>query len=180
MNVPKLKKGFVHIYTGEGKGKTTAALGLGLRAAGCNRKVCVFQFFKDKKFPCGEADAIKQLKRNFRFKRFNITHPMFRKTDIKDFKLRLKKAVNEADRELKSENFDVIILDEILVGVSQGFVGEEVILKIIKSKPEATELILTGRGATRKLIASADYVTYMRDVKHPFAKGVNARKGIEF
>ena len=178
--VIKPDRGLVHIYTGEGKGKTTAALGLALRAVGCGRKVCVVQFFKDKKFPCGEADAIKRFGRNFKFKRFDITHPMFAETNVTGLKRRLEKAIDEVARTLKSGNFDVIILDEILVGVSQGFVDEAAVLKIIKTRPKKTELVLTGRGATGKLIACADYVTCMKDVKHPFFKGVRARKGIEF
>jgi len=176
----RLKKGFVHIYTGEGKGKTSAALGLGLRAAGCGYKVCIFQFFKDKKSPCSESNAIKRFGRDFKFKRFDIPHPMFKKIDITNLKLRLKKAVNEVNETLKGKEFDVVILDEILIGVSQGFMDESVVLKIIRSKPMKTELVLTGRGATKKLINSADYVTYMKDMGHPFSKGVRARRGIDF
>ncbi|NQU73801.1 MAG: cob(I)yrinic acid a,c-diamide adenosyltransferase, partial [Candidatus Omnitrophica bacterium] len=91
-----------------------------------------------------------------------------------------KKAVNEVNETLKGKEFDVIILDEILIGVSQGFMDESVVLKIIRSKPMKTELVLTGRGATKKLINSADYVTYMKDMGHPFSKGVRARRGIDF
>lgn len=173
-------KGLTHIYTGEGKGKTTAALGLGLRAAGCNYKVCFLQFFKDKKFPCGEADAIKKLGKNFRFKRFDIVHPCFEKIDITILKSKLKKALNEAKKIIKSKKYDLVILDEILIGIRQGFIDEKLVLDIIKNKPKEMELILTGRGATKKLIDHANYVTYMKDVKHPFRRGVKARRGIEF
>jgi len=176
----RLKKGFVHIYTGEGKGKTSAALGLALRAAGCGCKVCIFQFFKDKKAPCSESKAIKRFGKDFKFRRFDIPHPMFKKIDIEKLRARLKKAVNEVNETLKGKEFDVIILDEILIGVSQGFIDEGSVLKIIKSRPKKSELVLTGRGATKKLINSADYVTYMKDARHPFSKGVCARRGIDF
>ncbi|MCM8782610.1 MAG: cob(I)yrinic acid a,c-diamide adenosyltransferase, partial [Candidatus Omnitrophica bacterium] len=119
-----------------------------------------------------------------------ITHPMFShplrtkvkfgKADASKLKMRLKSAMKEVDRVIKSRRFDVVILDEILIGVSQGFVAEKMILKIIKSKPKETELILTGRGATWKLIDNADYVTYMKEIRHPFNKGATARKGVEF
>lgn len=176
----KLKKGLVHIYTGEGKGKTTAAIGLGIRAAGCNYRVCMFQFLKDKKFPCGEGDIIKRLGNNFKFKRFDITHPMFKKRSVIEIEVCLKKAIGEVKKVIQGKRFDVVVLDEILVCVSQGFVSEDVILKIIKSKPDEIELVLTGRGATQRLIEHADYVTYMKDVKHPLRVGIKARKGIEF
>lgn len=176
----KLKKGLVHIYTGEGKGKTTAALGLALRAAGGGLKVCFFQFYKGGKFPCKEADAVKKLGGNFKFKRFEITHPLFKKVNPAKVKPQVKKAINEVCGLILSGRFDLVILDEILIGVPQGFVDEKIILNIIKEKPRTVELVLTGRGATEKLIDSADYVTYMKDIKHPFTKGMAARKGIEF
>lgn len=176
----RMERGLVHIYTGEGKGKTTAALGLALRAAGCGCKVYFLQFFKDGCFTCGEADAVKKLGRNFKFKRFDIAHPRFKKVEPPELKSRLKKAVDEARKIIKSAGFDLVILDEIIVGTSQGFIKEAVITALIRNKPATVELILTGRGATKKLINAADYVTYMKDVKHPFRAGICARKGIEF
>lgn len=177
-----LKYGLVHIYTGEGKGKTTAALGLALRAVGCGCKVSFFQFFKDGVFPCGEADAIKKLGANFKFKRFDIPHPMFqcKSKNPEAISKKLRIALKEVSKAINSGKFDLVVLDEILIGVSQGFIDEKVILDIIKKKPDMSELVLTGRGATKKLIAVADYVTYMKAVKHPFNNGVRARKAIEF
>jgi cob(I)alamin adenosyltransferase len=179
-----MRNGLVHIYTGEGKGKTTAALGLALRAFGCDCKIYFFQFFKEGLFLCNEAKAIKKLGRNFKFKRFNITHPQFAGAlcakDGLTLRKKLKQALTEVQKVIKSGGFDLIILDEILIGVDQGFVEEEDVLKIIKDKPGAVELVLTGRGATKKLINAADYVTDMKEVKHPFRKGIRARKGIEF
>jgi cob(I)alamin adenosyltransferase len=176
----KLKKGLVHIYTGEGKGKTTAALGLALRALGCGLRVGVFQFFKDKAFACGEAAAVKRLGKNFGFKRFDVPHPAFKKVDEGRLRARLKKAVAEAGKAVKSAKFDVVILDEVLIGVSQGLISEKQVIGLIRSKPETLELVLTGRGAPTALMECADYVTYMRDEKHPFECGTRARRGIEF
>jgi cob(I)alamin adenosyltransferase len=175
-----MERGLVHIYTGEGKGKTTAAVGLGLRAAGCGCRVCFLQFFKDGGFTCGEADAVKKLGGNFKFKRFDIAHPLFKKVTAAELKPRLKKAVDEARKLIKDGRFDLVILDEILVGVPEGFISEKIVLDIIRNKPATVELVLTGRGASKRLIGAADYVTYMKDIKHPFRDGICARKGIEF
>ncbi len=175
-----LKKGLVHIYTGEGKGKTTAALGLGMRACGCGLKVCFFQFFKDGLFPCGEADAIRRLGGNFRFKRFNISHPCFKKVRPETLKPKIKKALEEVKRAIDSGAWDLVILDEALIGCSQKFIDEKTVIDIIRNKPECVELVLTGRGASKKIIACADYATEMKALKHPFGKGIPARKGIEF
>lgn len=175
-----MKKGLVHIYTGDGKGKTTAALGLCLRALGCGYRVCFFQLFKDAKFPCGERDAVKKFGRNFKFKRFDITHPDFKKCGAAEFKKRLNGVILEIERETRAGKFDMVVLDEILIGPSHGFTDEESILRIIRLKPADTELVLTGRGAGRRLINSADYVTFMKCVKHPFNSGIKMRRGVEF
>ena len=172
--------GLVHIYTGKGKGKTTAALGLGLRAAGCGCRVCFFQFFKRGPFACGEQDAVKKLGAGFRFRRFNISHPFFAKTGPPVSRSGIDRTVSEVCRAIKSGRYDLIVLDEILNGLSGGLIKEAAILKIIREKPAGLELVLTGRGLTKKLISAADYVTSMDCVKHPFEKGVCARKGIEF
>ncbi|MCX5715930.1 MAG: cob(I)yrinic acid a,c-diamide adenosyltransferase, partial [Candidatus Omnitrophica bacterium] len=131
----KLKKGLIHIYTGEGKGKTTAAMGLAFRAMGCGMRVCFLQFFKDKLFPCGEAAAAKRLGKAFKFKRFDVPHPMFCKTGRNALKGRLEKALSEASRIIRSGKFDLVVLDEIIIGVSQGFLTEGEMIKLIKSKP---------------------------------------------
>jgi cob(I)alamin adenosyltransferase len=176
----RLKRGLVHVYTGEGKGKTTAALGLGLRACGCKLKVCFFQFFKDGGFPCGEADAVRRFGRNFKFKRFNISHPCFKKTPAAILAPKIKKALDEARQVIDSGAWDVVILDETLIGCGQNFIDERTILDIIRNKPRHVELVLTGRGASKRIIARADYATEMKVLKHPFKNGISARKGIEF
>jgi len=175
-----MKKGLVHIYTGDGKGKTTAALGLALRAAGSDYKVCFFQFFKAGKFPCGEMNIAKKLGKNFKCRRLNISHPLFKKVSASKVASQLRKALYEVEAAIKNPQFDIVVLDEVLNGASQGFMNEGLLEDIIRRKPAGLELVLTGRGATKKLIACADYVTHMKEIKHPFSKGIKARKGIEF
>ena len=184
------KKGLVHIYTGDGKGKTTAAMGMALRAAGYGRSVSIFQFFKDTRWPCGEFDALKKLGKYVTLKRFDIVHPMFIRPPWAGAGLcaagkdglakKLKQAMGEVAAAVKSKKYDLVILDEILIGVAQGFVDERLIAGLIASRAPGVELVLTGRGATAALIKAADYVTYMKEVKHPFRKGVLGRRGIEY
>lgn len=176
----KLKKGLVHIYTGGGKGKTTAALGLGMRACGCGLKVYFFQFFKDGLFPCGEAATARRFGKSFRFKRFNISHPCFKKASASILGPKIKRALGEVKKTINSRKWDLVILDEALIGCSQKFIDEKTVLDIIRNKPKHVELVLTGRGASKRIIARADYATEMKALKHPFRKGVAARKGIEF
>ncbi|MDD5450163.1 MAG: cob(I)yrinic acid a,c-diamide adenosyltransferase [Candidatus Omnitrophica bacterium] len=188
-----MKQGLVHIYTGEGKGKTTAALGLALRAVGCGCKVYFLQFFKDGLFPCGEAAAIKKFGSNFRFKRFNVPHPAFPRPVIarrtKPLPViaspakrgeAISKALKQARRIINSGEFDLVVLDEILIGPSQGFINDDILLDIIAKKPETVELVLTGRGASEKIMCLADYVTNMECLKHPYNNGIKARRAIEF
>lgn len=178
-----MRQGLVHIYTGEGKGKTTAALGLGMRACGCGLKVCFFQFFKDGPFPCGEADAVRKFGGDFRFKRFNISHPCFENIGARPprfYKAKIKKALDEVKRAINSGAWDLVILDEALIACGQRFIDEKMVIDIIRNKPKCVELVLTGRGGSKKIIACADYATEMKALKHPFGKGISARKGIEF
>lgn len=186
----KIKKGLVHIYTGEGKGKTLTAIGLGMRAHGWNEKVCMFQFLKEKKHPCGELKFAKQNLPKFKIVRFDQKHPMFEKKAILEHKTiekqynKLRKSISDglakAREVMDSGKYNVIILDEILNCASQKFLDEEVLIDFIKNKPKSVELVLTGRGVTPRLIKLADYVTIMGKIKHPYDKGIKARKGIEY
>lgn len=174
-------KGLVHIYTGDGKGKTTAALGLGVRACGSGMKVLMVQFLKSRN--TGELCALKRLEPDFTVIRgFNCTKFVWDMTPEE-----VAQASNEAaeifeniKRIVSKGEYDLIILDEILGVLSLGFISETAVLELITSKPEPLELILTGRGTSEALINAADYVSSIRAVKHPFEKGIPARKGIEF
>lgn len=184
----RLKRGLVHIYTGDGKGKTTAALGLTLRALAAGLRVCAFAFLKNGAFSPKEPGILKSLGRNFKFRRFDEEHPIFwnvkDKSDkinrIKRLRSALRKDMSEACAALVSKKYDMVILDEIINAVSSGLLDEKELISLIEAKPASVELVLTGRGATKVLIEKADYVTEMKELKHPYSLGINARRGIEF
>ena len=173
--------GLIQVYTGKGKGKTTAAIGLALRALGHGMRVCIVQFLK-KEGGSGEIEAIK------RFRGIRILHaggvfPMRRAPNEKERKqLRqsLVKALSECENIILSKKYDVVILDEINFAMSRGLVSPEAVLELMETKPAGVELVLTGRGAPRRVLQKADLVTRMEEVKHPFNRGVKARKGIEY
>lgn len=168
-------KGYIQVYTGDGKGKTTAALGLSLRAAGAGLNVYIAQFLKS-----GNYSEIKALTRysdlvtieQFGSGRF-IKKPSPK--DIHD----AQKGLQCVKSALSSDRYDVIIMEEANVAVSLGLISVQDILDIISTKPKSKELIITGRNAPEQLIEKADLVTEMKEIKHYFRKGVKARKGIE-
>ncbi len=175
-----MSKGLIHVYTGEGKGKTTAAFGLAKRAVGHDKKVLIFQFLKSKMQDSGEITSAKKL--GIKVVRFNDQTTPFFDPDIKvdDLKKALRAAISLAIKEVKTGSYDIVILDEFNTAISCGYAELNDAREIIKNKPEGLELIFTGRNAPDELIELADYVTEMRMIKHPFKKGVKARKGIEF
>lgn len=176
--MPKLKKGLVQIYTGDGKGKTSAAFGLALRAIGRSLRVYVIQFIKGG-FDYGELYIVDKLP-NLTLKAFGrgsfITEKPPRK---RDFQL-AEEALALAEGIIKRGEYDIVILDEINVALSLKLVKIERVLDLIKNKPRHVELVLTGRRAPDEIIEAADLVTEMREIKHPFNKGCQARKGIEY
>ncbi len=173
------KRGLVQIYTGEGKGKTTASLGLAFRAYGRGWKVRVFQFLKAPE-TSGEHFAVKGLGDNFKIIPVGRKGFIFKKIPSEtDIRL-AQEGLGQARQALESEKVDLVVLDEIDVVVSLGLVTEEEVLALIESKAESTELVLTGRNASPGLMEKADLVTEMRMIKHPFQEGVMAREGIEF
>ncbi len=171
-----LEKGFVHIYTGPGKGKTTAAIGLGVRAAGAGFKVYMIQFMKGRRY--SELDALKHLS-NFTVVQYGrdefVSKEKPEQIDI-DF---AKKGLEHAKKILKEGKCDMVILDEINVAVDYKLIHLKDVLKLVDEKPEKMELVLTGRYAPPELVKSADLVTEMLEIKHPYQKGVLARKGID-
>lgn len=171
-------KGYIHIYTGNGKGKTTAALGLALRAAGCGLRTCIIQFMKGQHY--SELDAVKMLQGLVTIEQYG--HPEFCRIsnppDPGDL-LRAKTAFDRLVSAINSGEFDIIIADELITSMKFGFIDEADILSFMKNKPQGVELVLTGRGATESLIAAADLVTEMAEIKHYYQNGVQARCGIE-
>ncbi len=174
------QRGFVHIYTGDGKGKTTAAIGLAVRARAHNLRVCYISFHKNPvKGRYGETKSLKRLGVDVfcRAKK----HPLCDKNLNKDkLAKECRKALAFVKTLFKAKQYNVVILDEINICVRDGFLKEQEVLNLLQKKPANLELILTGRGATKKLIKAAGLVSYIKEVKHPFKQGVKARKGIEY
>ena len=173
-------KGFIQIYTGDGKGKTTAAVGLAVRARGHDLKVCYVYFHKDpERWEYGEQRVLEEL--GVDVFGFAKEHPDFHKeigpADIRKECLEGMEFVKRIYREKK---YDILILDEIIISLRDGFLKEEEVLRILDSKPEDLELILTGRGASEKIIKRADLVSEIKNIKHPFDEGIKGREGIEY
>lgn len=174
----KLSKGYVQVYTGNGKGKSTAALGQAIRAAGYGLKSYFVQFMKE--YPYSELETLKNLKEWITIEQFCGDDFVYRK-ELPD-KNEIDKArqgLAKAKARMLSGNYDIIILDEICVSVYFGLFTDEEILTFIKQKPENVEIILTGRYCPDKLIERADLVTEMKEIKHYYQEGILARKGIE-
>jgi cob(I)alamin adenosyltransferase len=179
-----LEKGLVQIYTGNGKGKTTAAFGLALRAAGQGNKVLIYQFLKPPSLDIGERFALQLGAVRIRVEALDELWDMAKSFEDEKAVVRMKTAINEVLERLaqtaEKKFYDVLILDEIVYCLSKGLAKFEDIKGLIDRKDQAVEIILTGSGATKELIAIADLVTEMRNIKHPFDKGIEARQGIEF
>lgn len=174
--------GLVQIYTGDGKGKTTAAVGLAVRANAQGLRVCYMSFHKDPQYyKSGEQKNLKKLGINVKY--FAKDHPMCW-TNKKASREKLcgdcQKGLKFINKVFKDKEYDILIVDELNVSVRDGFLKEEEVLCMIEEKPSGMELVLTGRGATKKMIAKADLVSFIKEVKHPYKKGVKARKGIEY
>lgn len=171
-----MKKAYLHIYTGDGKGKTTAAVGLCARALGAGLKIYFAQFMKGKE--SGEFAVLKKWDDNFDFETFSDDCFIWNKASIEQCKL-AQRGLVKVEKILKSAEYDLVIMDEANNCIEKGLFTVDQLLDTIKYKAEETELVITGRSADRKLIEAADLVTEMKKVKHYFDKGVRARKGIE-
>lgn len=172
-----LEQGLVEVFTGDGKGKTTAALGVALRALGHNLRVYIVYFMKGG-YPYGEQQVLSQLP-NISFSIFggeNFVDPTNVKPEDKE---EARKALEKARQVMASGNYDVVILDEVNVAAAWKLIEVSEVLELIKNKPKNVELILTGRYADQRVIDAADLVTQVVKVKHPFDRGIRARKGID-
>ncbi len=173
------EKGLIIINTGQGKGKTTAALGIGIRTLGHKHKVAIIQFIKGGWEP-GESLALKIFGDKLKFHAFGEGFTWETQDRNKDIKL-VKSSWEKALYYLKDPKYKLIILDEIIVAIKLGYIDEDEIIKGINLRPELTHVVLTGRGASEKLIGSADLVTEMKLIHHPFREqGVKAQEGIEY
>lgn len=171
------RKGRIHVYTGEGKGKTTAAFGLAMRAAGRGLSVIIIQFMKGHS-ECGEIVSAKRLP-GIHIEQFG-TEDLIDPDRIsgKDRRLALK-GLDRAKKAMRKSESDLLILDEVNVAVHFGLLSTDQVLELIDMKPSGMELVLTGRYAKPAIIRRADYVTEMKAKKHPFKSGLEARDGIE-
>ena len=178
---PREKVGLIVVLTGNGKGKTTAALGIALRAAGHNMKVCIIEFMKGDMYS-GEIDGLKRL---FPDVELHITGKgFFRKTDnpriYEEHRSRAQEAVDLAKEKMFSGAFDILILDEINNAVALKLVDVTQVIELIEKKPPLMHLIITGREAHPEVIKRAHTVTEMREIKHAYQQGIEPQQGIDY
>ncbi|MBW8036132.1 MAG: cob(I)yrinic acid a,c-diamide adenosyltransferase [Planctomycetes bacterium] len=178
-----LEKGLVEIYTGDGKGKTTAGYGLALRAAGHGNRVLIYQFLKPDGLDSGERKSMARIE-EVTVKVLDEPWDMTRSLDDAEAVGRMREKIHEALAKIaafaQDRVYDVIILDEIVFCVKNELASLDEISKLVERKHRKVELVMTGRGAEEELIALADLVTEMKEVKHPYSNGVRSRKGIEY
>lgn len=179
----KRRKGLVVVFTGDGKGKTTAAMGMALRAAGNKMRVRVIQFIKGT-WKTGEVEAVKPLAPLFEIVRagrgFTIDALRDPRIDMGEHKAAAQAGLEEARAAIGSGDLAVVVLDEILGAIKADLVTREQVLALIAAKPPMLHLVLTGRDAPAEIVAAADLVTEMRLIKHPYESGIIAQRGVEF
>ena len=173
--------GLTIVYTGKGKGKTTAALGIVLRAVGHAKRVCMIQFIKGS-WHYGEMDSSKRLEPEFEMIAAGrgFVGIIDDKSPREDHERVAAEAVRISRERMLSGRYDVVILDEINYAVNLGLVPLGDVLDLVGSRPPSVDLVLTGNHARDEVIEAADLVTEMREVKHPFRRGIRAKKGIDF
>jgi cob(I)alamin adenosyltransferase len=175
-----MKKGLIQVYTGPGKGKSTAAIGQAVRAAGHGLSVGLLSFFKDPEaFGYGEYKSLEKL--GIKTFLFAKRHPHFYKElDPNDVCRECSRGLEFIKELFRDPSWDMLVLDEINIAVRDGFLREEDVLSLMNAKPEKLELVLTGRGVTEKIVERADLVSEVKEVKHPYSQGVKSREGIEY
>ena len=176
-SVGEMIKGLIQVYTGDGKGKTTAALGLALRAAGRNMKVLIVQFMK--KWDYGELHSI-ELIPNITLKTFGTKDFVYKgkvkKVDYEE----AEKAFSFGAEGMQSSDYDIVIFDELNMALYYELLDLKEVVEKLKGKPDEVEVVITGRRAPEEIIEIADLVTEMKEIKHPYQKGIKARMGIEY
>ncbi|MBU1087592.1 MAG: cob(I)yrinic acid a,c-diamide adenosyltransferase [Candidatus Omnitrophica bacterium] len=176
-----MKQGLIQIYTGPGKGKTTAACGLAVRAKAHKMNVCFVSFHKDPKQCKPMYDCFKKI--GIAVHCFAKEHPLCSAKNHRCFEA-LQKQCEKGFKFIKKifndNQYDLLIIDEINICVRDGFLREESVLSLMDEKPDNLEMVFTGRGATKKMIKKADLVSFIKEVKHPYNQGIEARKGIEY
>ncbi len=173
--------GLVIVYTGKGKGKTTAALGMALRAIGHDNKICMIQFIKGS-WHYGEMSSSKRLEPEFELTAVGkgFVGILDDNTPKQVHEKIAQEAIQISREKILSEKYDIVILDEINYAVNLGLVEMQQVLDLIKNKPHKVSLVLTGNHVKQEIIDAADLVTEMKEIKHPFQRGIRAKKGIDF
>jgi len=170
-------EGYLHIYTGNGKGKTTAALGLAIRAVGAGLKVFIGQFIKGMHY--SELDVISHNLENIRIEQYGRDCFIYNDPTPED-KEAAQKGFEKIRQIVRAGKHELVILDELNIAIYYGLISIDEVLRLIKDKPSHVEMVITGRYAPDELLKAADLVTEMKEVKHYYQEGVQARKGIEF
>lgn len=176
-----MENGLVQVYCGNGKGKTTAAIGLGIRAVGNDYKVIMIQFLKNDS--TGECKVIKTLEPDFKVFHFEKKRGFtweLSEEEKNELRSETSNALKFASKVMDTAQCDVLILDELLNSLDLGFISEAEVCELIDNKSEDVELILTGRNLPESIAQRADYISRIEEVKHPMHKGIDARKGIEY
>jgi cob(I)alamin adenosyltransferase len=169
-------QGFIQVYTGNGKGKTTAALGLALRAYGAGKRIFIGQFIKGKHY--SELDAIKNNLEKIELKQYGLDCFIVNEPEEKDVTA-AQNGLDEIKNVIQSGKYDLVIMDELNIALYYKLFEIDSVLEILRSKPKHVEIVITGRYAHEKIIDIADLVTEMTEVKHYFTKGIDARLGFE-
>ena len=172
-----MQRGLIQIYTGEGKGKTTAALGMALRATGAGLKIYIGQFIKRGEF--SEIKALRRLSPKVVVRQYGGGRFIKGKPAASDIQ-RARAGLHDLAKALAGGKYDVVIADEINCAVKAGLIAVRELSALLDKKPASVELVLTGRNAPASIMRRADLVTEMRKIKHPFDKGTAGRKGIEY
>lgn len=179
-----MDKGLIHLYHGDGKGKTTAAIGLAMRVAGYGKRVLFAQFLKDDQ--SGEVAVLKEMPRVLYFSDCDMPKGFYhnmneeQKQALCISQRKLFENMRQSLFSISPEEVGLLVLDELTYVYSWGILDKEDVLSFLKNKPETLEIVITGRNPGRELLDLADYVTEMKMKKHPFSKGIPARKGIEY
>ena len=174
----RIRKGLIIVNTGDGKGKTTAALGVALRATGYDFKVSMIQFVKGRWKP-GEVRAASGLAPNFEIIPMGLGFTRLSK-DLERDKAQAQNGWKLAKEKIESGQYNIVILDELTHAINHGFIDLEDVLETLRKKAVMLHVIITGRDAPNKMIEMADLVTEMKQVKHPYKNGIRAQQGIEF
>ena len=170
-------KGFVHVYTGNGKGKTTAAFGLALRAEGAGMKVFIGQFVKGKSY--NENIAITRNLKNITVKQYGLDCFIVKAPTDNDIKA-ARQGFEEMTKIIQNSKYDLVIMDEVNIALYYKLIKVDELIELIRNRPSHVELVLTGRYAPTEIIEAADLVTEMKEVKHYYQQGIEVRKGIEY